>query len=344
MNKHLTSHTERIIEYLSLERFRRIVLFFGLVGLISWGLNVFVQFKAVPTWFYGVYVLFNALIYLAVKRRWLSIGYLKHIYIALHYGIFLAIVLFNSQQFHVIVYWLAIVPLMSLLINGQNRFIEWAVVIGLTILALHFWAAQAEKQRYLVEADTLRFALGGLIFLSCIAAFGYILSQRQRLNYARLYTKNERLSQLEKQLRKQNKKLNQQHEQLIAQHTLIQENAEELDRLNQQLTNWNQDLETEVQVRTQSLQLKNQQLTEYAFVNAHTLRGPLARLLGLCLLLEKEPDQHECRQIIRYVLQSAYEMDDVVRNINHLLDENPNFTREDLAEIISQQNKLLPNE
>lgn len=84
-----------------------------------------------------------------------------------------------------------------------------------------------------------------------------------------------------------------------------------------------QELEEEVAKQTADLLHKNQQLEEYAYMNAHQIRGPLARILGLVLAFRAEaaykiPDFFFYLEAIE---KSANELDEVINSINDILSE-----------------------
>ncbi|MDX1628211.1 MAG: hypothetical protein R3345_05895 [Fulvivirga sp.] len=64
--------------------------------------------------------------------------------------------------------------------------------------------------------------------------------------------------------------------------------SEELNALNERLMDLNKNLESAVEHRTQELKIKNRQLAEYAFINAHKLRAPIATLQGLLHLIDRD--------------------------------------------------------
>lgn len=68
----------------------------------------------------------------------------------------------------------------------------------------------------------------------------------------------------------------------------IQIQSEELNSLNETLIDMNHSLEQAVDDRTKELKIKNRQLAEYAFINAHKLRAPIATLQGLLNLIDKD--------------------------------------------------------
>lgn len=64
-------------------------------------------------------------------------------------------------------------------------------------------------------------------------------------------------------------------------------------------------------------QSQNQRLIEYTHITSHNLRSPVARILGLCTLIEAEPENLEYRDLLKV---SAYTLDDTIRWMNKLLD------------------------
>ncbi|NMM50212.1 tetratricopeptide repeat protein [Marinigracilibium pacificum] len=103
--------------------------------------------------------------------------------------------------------------------------------------------------------------------------------------------------------------------QLKKKNNLIQKQAKELNSLNQ-------NLENRVSERTQELELKNEQLKEYAFINSHKLRAPVATILGLIQLLENnminafEEKEYNCR-----LKKALKELDKVIKQITITLEK-----------------------
>lgn len=84
----------------------------------------------------------------------------------------------------------------------------------------------------------------------------------------------------------------------------------------------NERLEEKVTERTEELYKRNQQLEEFAFINAHKLRGPLSRIKGLVYLIHKDPNVESYRtDLMNYLMVSADELDEVVKHITKKLDE-----------------------
>ncbi len=95
----------------------------------------------------------------------------------------------------------------------------------------------------------------------------------------------------------------------------------------------NADLEQRVSSRTRDLELQNGKLAEYAFINAHLLRGPLCRVKGLASLLGMDEMQSELRELLKKMQDSVNELDEVVLRINQTLEEEDNLDEADLVRL-----------
>lgn len=102
----------------------------------------------------------------------------------------------------------------------------------------------------------------------------------------------------------------------------IEAQNEELLQIQDNLSALNTDLEKIVNERTAKIQIQNEILIKYSYTNAHHLRGPVARLLGLASLYKLEP-QTNPDFFIEKMVDQAYEIDTVVKQINVDLESNP---------------------
>jgi signal transduction histidine kinase len=90
---------------------------------------------------------------------------------------------------------------------------------------------------------------------------------------------------------------------------------EELRQIQDNLYELNTDLERIVNERTEKVRIQNDILLKYSYRNAHDLRGPVARLLGLASLSKLEaPPEHDF--IMEKMVEQAHEIDQVVKQIN----------------------------
>jgi tetratricopeptide (TPR) repeat protein len=84
----------------------------------------------------------------------------------------------------------------------------------------------------------------------------------------------------------------------------------------------NANLEAAVAERTREIQQKNEILISYAHANAHSVRGPLARILGILHLIKLTGRDAEMQEYFDKLKENADELDSVVRGINQQLEEN----------------------
>ncbi len=121
------------------------------------------------------------------------------------------------------------------------------------------------------------------------------------------YEKNQkRLTELVELLNQKNAKINNQHNRLL-------KSYKDLARLNE-------NLEEIVVEKTSTIEQKNRQLAELAFANAHRVRGPLARILGLLHLIDIDKTQKE--NYIRKINDEAMQMDDILRLVGRSIEKN----------------------
>jgi len=115
--------------------------------------------------------------------------------------------------------------------------------------------------------------------------------------------------------------LKEQKEEINSQNEEIQQQAEELQTLNNALNKLNINLEGVVAERTIELEEKNMRLEKHAFFNAHKLRAPLARIIGLTQFFDyRENIRGEEDNVIELLKASAQELDDIVNDINKNLE------------------------
>lgn len=95
---------------------------------------------------------------------------------------------------------------------------------------------------------------------------------------------------------------------------LIETRTKEIQELNDHL-------EEKVKERTQKLEDKNRQLEEYAFINAHLLRAPLAKIMSAVHVVEEDIEHHVDKDIIKILKASVDELDRVIYSINDILRE-----------------------
>jgi signal transduction histidine kinase len=95
----------------------------------------------------------------------------------------------------------------------------------------------------------------------------------------------------------------------------IETQNEELLQIQDNLNALNTHLEEVVNERTAKIQLQNEILFKYSYRNAHHLRGPVARLLGLAAIYKLDATQNADFYVEKMVDQ-AHEIDAVIKQIN----------------------------
>jgi len=100
----------------------------------------------------------------------------------------------------------------------------------------------------------------------------------------------------------------------------IEQRNSELIESENRMNEINAHLEQIVEERTNNVKNKNAYLIKYAFANAHHVRGPLARILGL-LQLAKLEQPVDYQFILDKIADQADEIDEVLKTINKELEE-----------------------
>jgi len=160
---------------------------------------------------------------------------------------------------------------------------------------------------------------------------------------------NQALKEREEEIIQKNKALTAQGEELAAQNEELLQSQEEVSAQRDLVEKQNENLELEVTKRTNELVEYNQQLEQFAFIAAHNLRAPVARILGLGQLLgmlEDMPDKKE--EIYPKLIHTTQELDGVVRDLNTILEFRKNseskLTLVDLATEVSKIRGTLERE
>lgn len=101
----------------------------------------------------------------------------------------------------------------------------------------------------------------------------------------------------------------------------IQAQSEEIYSQAEEIRVINENLEEIVKERTKELEKKNAALEEYAFINAHKLRSPVASILGLVNLLRKTVLNEEGRGIMTHLEDSTAKLDEIVSSITKTIEK-----------------------
>jgi signal transduction histidine kinase len=119
-------------------------------------------------------------------------------------------------------------------------------------------------------------------------------------------------------VQEKNEEIMTQNEELTAQSDELSSKNELLEKSHIEIKYVNTNLESLVQQRTSLIEAQKEKLIEYAYYNAHKVRGPLARILGIINLLEIDY-QTNPEVLHQYLSESATELDGIVNEINNSL-------------------------
>lgn len=100
----------------------------------------------------------------------------------------------------------------------------------------------------------------------------------------------------------------------------LQTSYEEIQAQDEEIKGINENLENIVRERTKELEKKNKVLEEYAFINAHQLRSPVASILGLINLMRKIEVSDDARTVLNHLDASTEKLDQVVSSITKTIE------------------------
>jgi ligand-binding sensor domain-containing protein len=141
-----------------------------------------------------------------------------------------------------------------------------------------------------------------LFSVAAIATMAYLYIRARERNLM-----SEKI-ELEEKVAERTHEITKKNEEILAQ-------AEEIKAINESL-------EKRVAERTFELEKKNKALEEYAFINAHNLRSPVASILGLINLLSHIKDEKESKEIMEHMKISAEKLDEVVHMITESIEKS----------------------
>jgi len=210
----------------------------------------------------------------------------------------------NPKAFHVWVFWLGISPLYIAVLANPKATFTWTIVFTLSLIFNGLYIIQTVGL-YEITLYPDRFLIAGILFMLTTSTLAVFFSYTQKQIREKLYKQNLELLDL----------------------------AKEVEDRNAQLKNYNEHLEERVYERTEELEHQNKQLTEYAFINSHLLRAPLASVLGVIDLLSRTNLTHEQKEYVEHLITASTDLDDVIAKINKALHQEGKFSRETIQKL-----------
>ena len=157
-----------------------------------------------------------------------------------------------------------------------------------------------------------------------------ILGQNEELTQQQdnLYRQQQLIEQRNNELVLLNKKMHTNELVLRKAYTKIVDAQEIIAKKNEELKEYSENLELQIQERTQQITQanaelikQNNQLEQFAFITAHNLRAPVARLLGLSSILDTQnPQNPDNIFVIEKMVFVSNELDIVIKDLNIILE------------------------
>lgn len=191
------------------------------------------------------------------------------------------------------------------LIIGAAMFLAWESIYSIAALILSAIATFYFVRTNPAIAVDKFFIQGGLLLIAVGAFMFALIRTRYDLTVKEIKARIAlQMSNHEIQLR---------NEEINAQNEEIQAQAERIKGIND-------NLEKLVRQRTLDLERKNRALEEYAFINAHKLRSPVASILGLVNLTQKLKLDEDGQVIIGHLQKSTEQLDSIVSSITKAIE------------------------
>jgi signal transduction histidine kinase len=193
----------------------------------------------------------------------------------------------------------------------------------------------ALNRNYLLQLILFLICCPTLIYTAIHTRRTFKLSEQLRLVEAE---KNkllrEQVAERTREIATQNEEIYSQKEEISAQRDILAEQNRKLHEVyriiedqKKSIENENERLESEVSNRTVQLREANQELIEhnsqleqFAFIAAHNLRAPLARILGLANLIKITDEKMDQENALNRLVDSTHDLDNVIRDLSTILD------------------------
>ncbi len=191
----------------------------------------------------------------------------------------------TPESFHVMVYWMALIPVITLVIGGVTKSIVVLVLVGLFYAIDVFYGSKRVGLDYTSTNNFVSFAVAGVLYVTFSMTMLYLLYNQLGNAYAKIKSRKNRIQQLSTQL--------------------YQTNAL---------------LESELKQRAREIISHQDKLREASAKNSHLTRAPVARLLGLLELFDPDKDE-EIKLLMPLIKKTVKDLDNVIYEVNKTLNK-----------------------
>ena len=154
-----------------------------------------------------------------------------------------------------------------------------------------------------------------------------ILSEQNQVLERNVAERTQEILAQNEEIMSQTEELATQHDALFLQNREVQRAHELIEKQNLEIQTKNATLQQEIERQTQELRAANQELIshnnsleQFAFIAAHNLRAPLARILGLANLIGISNEEKDREDALEKIVASTHDLDGVVRDLSSILD------------------------
>ncbi len=208
---------------------------------------------------------------------------------------------------------------------------------------------QAREQKLNDESVKRKYALMliGLLLLVVIGTFWFLWEQKKhndtlgrqneiiKKSNEKILNQNNELSQMNEELSQLNEELNVHRDNLEMQNRELEKAQYIIASKNEELKEYNQNLEGMVSQRTEELMKSNEKLTrnnsqleQFGYVVSHNLRGPIARLLGLASIINKKALDDESNMFLDKIVEVTKDLDLIIHDLNQVLEVQKGLEQE----------------
>jgi tetratricopeptide (TPR) repeat protein len=178
-----------------------------------------------------------------------------------------------------------------------------------------------ETNRKQIEIDSLKKVSEHKNLLLIYAGAGILIVLFLLFNSARNYY---RTKQRNKEILALNDEIRKHQSEVILQRDKLVEKNIKIESLHKELSEINKSLEQTVIQRTEALNDQNKHIEAYAFITAHKLRAPLARVMGIVNLLEKDLPPADEALLLAHLKNASSELDTVIHSLTQTLQQGMN--------------------
>lgn len=201
----------------------------------------------------------------------------------------------------------------------QSKWFKFLIIAGLTMLVVGYYRYRLSSiQQHNIQLEKLVVERT----LNLQVANQEVMEANQEL-----VLREEEIKAQNEDLLRQREELVIQNQEIVLQKDLLAKQNEQLDTAGKIIEQQNTSLDREVKERTKELVEYTHQLEQFAFIAAHNLRAPVARILGLGQVI-KLPGitEEEEKMLIDKLIFTTEELDQVVTDLNTILEIRKNNT------------------